>query len=310
MSRRCAICEVLCRPFHVDFTDTRFGIPGQWAAARCPRCGLVRLIDPPSPDELDRLYEAHYNFGGESQTAYTRLRERFLLSGLYRLWLKLDGDVSFHALEGAGRLLDVGCNEGRGLELYRRNGFHAEGLEINPRAARTARAKGFEVHEGKLEDFRPREPYQVVVLSNVLEHCPDPLSMLRHVHRMLEPGGRVWIGCPNARSAWMPLFGRYWIHWHPPFHLFQFSPDSLARLLREAGFRVEALRHVTPALWVAHSVIAALFARPGRPTRELRKALLVGPLTLAVRLAGFPFLCLSDRLGRGDGLVVEAVRER
>ncbi len=84
---------------------------------------------------------------GESGTTYTRLRARFLASGVYRLWLALDGDISFHARPGRGRLIDIGCNEGRGLSLYAGNGFAAvEGLETNPVAAAAARRRGFVVH--------------------------------------------------------------------------------------------------------------------------------------------------------------------
>ena len=42
-------------------------------------------------------------------------------------------------------LLDVGCNEGRGLTMYAGNGFQAEGLELNRVAADAARQKGFVV---------------------------------------------------------------------------------------------------------------------------------------------------------------------
>jgi hypothetical protein len=101
--------------------DTRFGIPQPYGIARCRACELVQTVPRPAPEELGRFYAKHYNFGGESGTTYTRLRARFLASPLYRLWLKLDGDISFHARAGSGKLLDIGCNEGRGLaRLHRR----------------------------------------------------------------------------------------------------------------------------------------------------------------------------------------------
>ncbi len=81
------------------------------------------------------LYETYYNFGGEKGTIYTGFREYFFSSVLCRFWLIVDGDISFHNQKGSGRLLDVGCNEGRGLSIYQKNGFEAEGLELNEQAA-------------------------------------------------------------------------------------------------------------------------------------------------------------------------------
>jgi len=67
--------------------------------------------------------------------------------------MALDGDISFHSRRGQGRLLDVGCNKGRGLLIYQHNGFSPEGLELNEKAAQDARKAGFTVHTQTLEEF-------------------------------------------------------------------------------------------------------------------------------------------------------------
>ena len=64
--------------------DTRFGIEKVWNICRCIDCGMEQTLPAPSPGELKKLYEEYYNFGGEKGTRYTRLRERFLTSPLYR----------------------------------------------------------------------------------------------------------------------------------------------------------------------------------------------------------------------------------
>jgi 2-polyprenyl-3-methyl-5-hydroxy-6-metoxy-1,4-benzoquinol methylase len=286
--------------------DTRFGIPQPYGIARCRACDLVQTVPRPRPDELGRHYARHYNFGGESGTLYTRLRDRFLASRAYRLWLAVDGDISFHARRGAGRLLDIGCNEGRGLALYAANGFTVEGLETNPTAAAAARGRGFTIHTVELAEFQPTERYDVAVLSNVLEHALDPAAMLAEVRRVLKPGGAVWISCPNARSWLATLFGSHWINWHVPFHIVHFSSRTLAATLAGAGLTVEQAGQATPSLWVAHSAIAAAAAEPGRPTRALRRPFLVMVLMALARGLAFPLLWLGNRLGRGDCLVVTA----
>ena len=308
-TRGCVACGGALETVLEPVFDTRFGIEEAFAIARCLACDLEQTLPRPAADALQAYYAAHYNFGGESGTAYTGLRARFFGSPLYRLWLALDGDISFHGRSGHGRLLDIGCNEGRGLALYALSGFSAvEGLETNPAAAATARARGFTVHDTALAAFRPNQTYDVAVLSNVLEHALDPADLLRHVHRILKPGGEVWISCPNAASWQRALFGRRWINWHVPFHIVHFTDTTLGRALAAGGFETVEHRQATPALWIAHSTLAALTARRGRPTGMLRQALPVMILMALARGLLFPGLWLADRLGRGDCLLRVARR--
>lgn len=286
--------------------DTRFGIERVWDICRCTNCGIEQTIPTPLPDELKRLYETYYNFGGDKDTIYTRFRELFFSSRLYRFWLATDGDISFHSQKGSGRLLDVGCNEGRGLFIYRQNGFDPVGLELNEVAAMEAREKGFAVHTELLESFQPEQLYDIVVLSNVLEHSLDPKIMLNHVNRILKTGGQIWISCPDFDSWQRSFFGRYWINWHVPFHIIHFTRDVLVRILQESGFEIKEDQQVSPALWVAQSIIARLFAKPGQPTKQLQNPLLAACLTLLIKVLLFPMLGLGNRVGRGDCLVVVA----
>jgi len=302
----CILCGEAIEKCVTNLFDTRFGIEGNYAVRRCLHCGFEQMFPVPTPAELKSLYESHYNFGGERRTLYTNLRGWFFSSILYRLWIRVDGDVAFHSRKGVGHLLDVGCNEGRGLQIYARNGFRVEGLELNQTAAAVAREGGSIVHTNDIGDLSASTFYDVVVISNVLEHAPDPRQMLRDICRKLKPGGQVWISCPNSRSWLRTVFGSFWINWHVPFHISHFSPETLNKLLRETGFATVESRQITPAHWVTSSLIAKMFAKKGRPTRELRNPILVAILLVLVRLVFFPALWLGNRWGRGDCLLVTA----
>ena len=305
----CILCGTTLPEDGVELFDTRFGIAASYFSKVCITCGLEQTAPVPSADGLKSLYEKYYNFGGENNTIYTSMREWFLSSCLYRFWLAVDGDMSFHCRRGKGRVLDVGCNEGRGLAIYRRNGFMAEGLELNETAANVARLKGFTVHPQLIEDFVPDDQYDVVILSNVLEHSPDPCGMIANVFRLLKPGGEVWISCPNCRSWLRALFGRFWINWHVPFHLSHFSIKTLGSLLQKEGFAVVESKQFTPALWVSHSVLSGLFARRGSVTRPLRNPMLIMLMISLIRGFCFPLLWLGNILERGDCIVVTAARK-
>ncbi len=91
-----------------------------------------------------------------------------------------------------------------------------------------------------------------------------------------------------------------------PFHIVHFSKDTLAAVLKDAGFELVRVRNETPALWVAQSIVASLFARQGNATTKLRDPLWAAALCGASRLLLFPVWWLANRLHRGDCLVVVA----
>jgi SAM-dependent methyltransferase len=306
----CLICGQATESMVTGLVDDRFGAPGSYDIVKCSHCGLEQTWPRPTEWELKDLYEKFYNAGVEPGSAYQSLRERFLVSGWYRLWLQWDGDLTFHLRRGRGRLLDLGCNEGRGLSLYAANGFRAEGLEINEKAAALARQRGFTVHTGSLAEFTPDEPYDVVVLSNVLEHAFDPVVMLAQVARLLRPRGEVWLSCPNADSIWRRTFGRAWINWHVPYHLWHFSARTLEDILTRAGFRLTERQTFTPSLWLALSWCALRGSRAGQVNRLRRSAPVVAGLMLAARLLILPFFSRANRRLRGDCLTATARLEQ
>jgi SAM-dependent methyltransferase len=305
-NRTCGICGQAGKILLDDLFDDRFGALGVFAIVRCANCGLEQTWPRPAAGELKELYEKFYNAGISPDSAYRGLRERFFSSDLYRLWLRWDGDMGFHGRRGAGRLLDVGCNEGRGLSLYADNGFQAEGLELNEAAAAVARQRGFPVHTENLGQFRPEEPFDVVVLANVLEHAWDPVAMLVEARGLLRPGGEVWISCPNAASLWRRVFGRGWVNWHVPYHLWHFSPASLEQVLKQAGYELAALQTYTPALWLAQSLCVSLGARRGRSNQVMRSALVAAGLTLMARVMVLPWFRHLNRNLTGDCLLATA----
>jgi SAM-dependent methyltransferase len=308
MSATCILCDgEKHRVVEPCVRDNRFASPGAWRILECEGCGLWQTDPVPTPDQLQALYERHYNFGGEGESGslWARLRALFLASPLYRAMLSFDGDVSFHTKRGKGRLLDVGCNEGRGLTIYSANGWTAEGLELNRVAADAARQKGFVVYDVDIAQLRPSAPYDVVILSNVLEHALHPRGMLGAIHRLLVPGGSLWISLPNAESALRARFGADWINWHVPFHITHFTAARLSALLADCGFTVASVRNVTPALWWAQSIVAKEF--PAEPQRQ-REPRRVVPLMLRAMTLGAAERAAWNRSGRGDCLVVEAKR--
>lgn len=196
---------------------------------RCDGCGLVQVHPLPTTEAV----RAHYNDGRSSVPRYYLAadaadRRTFdaILDRIERL------------RPTRGQLLDVGPNVGTALAAAVARGWHARGVEINEDAARYSREqRGLDVVTGSLESVAlGARSFDVVLMLDVIEHLLDPPSAVRRVHGLLRPGGLVVISTPDiARMATRLLQVK------PAEHLFYFSAETLGRLLREAGFRVDTL---------------------------------------------------------------------
>jgi len=102
------------------------------------------------------------------------------------------------------RALDIGCGDGGFLIAMAKRGARANGLdlcEFNIMGA-TYRARAWDLPVAALVASASALPYRpdsfdVVTCGDVIEHVPQPLVTLREIHRVLRPGGLLWIAGPT-----------------------------------------------------------------------------------------------------------------
>lgn len=145
--------------------------------------------------------------------------------------------------KGKCRVLDVGCGYGTLIERVRAAGHDCFGVEPDPAAVVVAKKRGLKVKLGVVEKL----PYHggsfdVVVLTEVIEHLPAPDKALAEINRVLKKGGLVIVTTPNVVSLWL-VIERMW-DWYARLdyhheHFFYFSTRSLASLVERNGFRVK-----------------------------------------------------------------------
>ena len=259
--------------------DQLSGKPGRFRLVRCRRCRLVYLNPRPAPRALAEWYfdgyEPHRPAGPFRPTRRGALRRwvgaravPWYTRGVgfdpaaVRATLDRIDDLPPYFVFGfvptrrGGRVLDVGCGTGANLDAARRFGWETHGVEVSPAAAQVARETlGLNVVTGTLEAAAyPDEHFDVVALSHVLEHLPDPVATLREVARILRPDGLVLLAVPNHRSLPAFVFRSYWFPWEVPRHLYHFSPTSLAALLDRVGaLRLVRINYVPVAAGVTMS---------------------------------------------------------
>jgi SAM-dependent methyltransferase len=199
---------------------------------RCGGCGLVYVRERPPEEDLPGLYGEYHARDGGNEADWNRLMAEIFREAADRLDALRNGS-------GPPRLLDVGCGYGGFVSLMRDRGWDAEGVDPSPTTVAAASAKGLPVRLGTLAEFPRSGPaYRAITMFYVLEHLFDPMSALRKVFGLLEPGGVLLVRVPDTTPIVRLLspFGLGAGLYDPPFHLFDFPPRVLAKMLAEAGF--------------------------------------------------------------------------
>ena len=149
------------------------------------------------------------------------------------------------------RVLDIGCGFGETLAYHEGRGCDAHGIDADENVLRVAERYGLKARAGLFhpEDYDP-ESFDYVTADQVIEHVMSPREFLSGVAAVLRPGGFVVLSTPNSGGLSARLFGRRWINWHVPYHLQQFSRESLRILARHAGLSVVSLRTITNSRWL------------------------------------------------------------
>ena len=229
-------CRLCGSPeLHLSYTQ---GNHGEFRFYRCPRCLLVN-------------YDTS---GGLDQEKYERVHPDPRAAGhpQNRAQTETFRFLSRH-LSPPGRLLEIGCGNGRLLHLAQQSGWTVAGLELSPFLAQSVTSQlGIPVEianidEPGLADRLGAGRFDVIVLRHVLEHLPDPHAVMALFRTLLSPAGHVVLEFPNIDGfslRWKRFLQRrgiarktYRPGYHPG-HCHEYCRESFQFLARRHQFEV------------------------------------------------------------------------
>src|SRR5690606_14799402 len=241
MSGQCLVCsssdvEHFCKAFD-RVRDRRDRL---WDILRCRRCRFG-WTEPPLPEsEIADHYPPTYL--GDTQ----RMIEEFKSGKLQRSrsWSKEEEKASLvEQYIKQGRILDVGCAEGKFLWALDENRWERHGIEFSTNVVTLVLSEigGLHLIAGDLYANQHLEhSFDAITFWHVLEHLPDPRRVLRRVRHLLKEDGWLFISLPNLDSWQASWLRQYWYAFDDvPRHLYHFSSEALRTLLKETGFSVE-----------------------------------------------------------------------
>ena len=204
-----------------------------WHISRCTSCGHGFVANPPPLERLGEIQAALEAETGEGTAELAPPHE----DPENRTFARRIASLT----PSRGRTLDVGCGDGSASLCLAREGFRAHLLiDFDPRAAGAVQhIPNSHFSRIAFEDLvgDAHVPFDVIVMSHVLEHALRPLDWLAHAKRLLSKDGILAIGLPNFGGVYRFLGARdpFII---PPVHLQYFTPSSMRRALERAGLTV------------------------------------------------------------------------
>jgi 2-polyprenyl-6-hydroxyphenyl methylase / 3-demethylubiquinone-9 3-methyltransferase len=150
------------------------------------------------------------------------------------------------------RVLDVGCGGGLLSEAMAKSGATVTGIDLGPATIEVAELHALE--SGVTVSYRRESAeahalakagsYDIVTCMEMLEHVPEPLSVLRALHTLVKPGGDVFVSTINRnfKAFMLAIVGAEYVmrllergtHTYERF----IRPAELARWARQTDLQV------------------------------------------------------------------------
>lgn len=170
----------------------------------CNDCKLNFIAPIPNSEDLLKMYPPSYQDGVDFNILKNPYKKLIGLRYSYGKQFDL-----LRKYKVSGKILDFGCGNANFLVNANHHGFECDGLEFNPLHVEILNKelpeRKFYVYE---EFLNSNIKYDVIRLSNVLEHFTDPVETIKQLKKHLKPNGYLFIEGPVEMNFNLALLTR------------------------------------------------------------------------------------------------------
>lgn len=311
---RCPVCGGSAR-YEFSSRDLMFDRYERFDYLCCQGCRAVFLHPMPNMEAIAGFYPADYNIYDEpapvrrlgplrrAALADARGYGHLAPGAPWRFLARVLSPFLSTETPGfvpGGRMLDVGCGNGRHLSTMRNLGWQVQGVEFSEDGVRVCRNAGLPVHHGDLASANfPDEAFDLITVRHVIEHIPEPRSFMAELSRLLRPDGMLIVETPNSDALGRAWFGPKWFANEVPRHLILYSSPALSLLAGQHRLHVASVRmETTPKIFL--NSIDYVIGNRGRPSKKIAWRRFLARL----------YVFLARRTGRGDVIHARLVKLR
>jgi SAM-dependent methyltransferase len=240
----CPFCGSSRGEIH-EAREMMFGLRTRFDYWQCSECESIHLANP--PEDLGAYYPDNYYSFHSQAPHWTRLafyRAHLAAPGLMsHVWpcrREMEAIIRLKPRRGT-TILDVGCGAGYLVEVLRKLGFDATGIDaFLPEETPHVRRATLDQVPGK---------WDIIIFNYSMEHMPDHLGLLRSIADRLTPNGVCITHIPVVGWAWHN-YGTDWVHLDPPRHLIVHSQKSIDLVARQSGLEICDIVHESSAFTI------------------------------------------------------------
>ena len=224
----CPICGNDNSINHLFVRDYRLNkVNHEISLIKCINCEHV--WQDPMPEEINLLQyydENFYESKGVKFSLRAQLINKIQFYGLTQSIREVFGGRPI-------KILDYGCGQGQLIAYLTWLGHDVEGCEISKSGREISKNRyGFNIHDASDDFFaKNTEKYDLIILSHVLEHLPNPIEYVEKLKKLISNEGYIAVDVPNINSWEAGIYKGIYIHLDIPRHVHHYSKKSLKILM-------------------------------------------------------------------------------
>lgn len=247
----CIICGNTENNTTITIKELQLGLGDLFDYQQCGHCGTMQLLDVPS--DLGKYYpnDNYYSFNlgvtmatkadlfRKAQSQYLLYGKSMIPGGIFSIGFKMPDYYQWMKNTQAkytDAILDIGTGNGSLLTRLFKIGF-TNLTGIDPFIDESKDYGNIRIM--KMDVFDVKEQYDIIMMHHSLEHMFEPKKVLKHIVKLLKPGGKLLVRIPVMGNYGWKKYGTYWCGIDAPRHIFVPTEKALKTLFQATGFEVD-----------------------------------------------------------------------